>query len=252
LNNLWKKLTTLLVTQKLTLAPSALFVFGKNALMYESAQDTITAKAGGTQATATQLTAELNKITTVVSAADAVKLPASAPGLTILIVNKGANPMQVFGTSPDLIDDVATATGVSQMPGSVVLYTCYATGNWYTEGLATGFSGSLQTLSNKTGIIAHAGGTQAAAIADANSQISAMINNIVTCATGGDSVVLPLAVPGLSIFVANAGAASCNVFPFTGDQVNGAGANAAFALANGKSAQFTCTIALNWRAVLSA
>lgn len=252
MNPIWKRATTFTITLLLKIAPGALITMGAKSLIMESAADTITAKAGGTQATATQLSNELNRVTTVASSGDAVALPPSKAGLTILVLNKGANPMQVFGVSPDLIDDVATATGVSQMPGSVVLYTCYTAGNWYTEGLATGFSGSLQTLANKTGIVAHAGGTQAAAIADTASQANSMINDIVTCATGGDSVVIPLAVPGLQIYIANGGAASCNVFPFTGDQINGAGANAAFALANAKTVTLVCTKALNWRAVLSA
>ena len=57
--------------------------------------------------------------------------------------------MQVFGYGTDQIDDVATTTGVSQMANSTVLYFCATAGNWYTEGLASGFvrGASLQTTS---------------------------------------------------------------------------------------------------------
>ena len=40
-------------------------------------------------------------------------------GLTVLVINHGANPMQVFGSGTDTINDVAAATGVSQMQGSM-------------------------------------------------------------------------------------------------------------------------------------
>ena len=76
-----------------------------------------------------------------------MKLPASQAGLTIIVENAGANAMQVFGAGTDTVNGVATATGVSQMAGSVVLYTCRTAGAWFSEGLATGFVGSLQTLS---------------------------------------------------------------------------------------------------------
>lgn len=243
MNNVWKRLTTLTITLILKMAPGSKIVFGAGALLVESAQDLITAKAGGTQATATQLTAELNKVTTVTTAADAVKLPPSQPGLTILVVNKGVNPMQVFGTSPDTIDDVATATGVSQMPNSVVLYTCYAMGAWFTEGLATGYSGSLQTLSFKDAITAFATGGQGSAV-----QLAALINTITVCATSGDSVKLPTAAAGLAITVNNQGAASLNVFPATGDLINSLAINAAFAILPGQSATFSSTVALKWNA----
>ncbi len=217
-------------------------------LLYELAQDTITARAGGGQALATQLTAQTSRISVVATAGDSVKLPASAPGLELLIINHGANPMQVFGAGTDTIDDVATATGVSQMQNSLVIYTCTTAGAWYTEGLATGFGGpGLQTQSTTSAITAHAGGTQGAAVA-----LVSMINRITVCATAGDSVVLPASAVGLSVFVANAGAASANVFPAVGDAINALGANAAFALAAGKNAQFMCTAAGQWHAVLSA
>jgi hypothetical protein len=81
-------------------------------------------------------------------------------------------------------------------------------------GSASATADHSKSYSVKDGIVAHAGGTQAAAIADAASQVPAMNNRIATCATGGDSVVLPAAKPGMYVTVANDGAASCNVFPF--------------------------------------
>src|SRR5260370_235555 len=111
----------------------------------DSAGDLLVAHAGGGQANALQLTALVSRVGTVATSGDSVKLPPSAPGVICVVNNHGANPMQVYGQGTDTIDDVATATGVSQMQGSVVIYTCYTAGAWYTEGLATGYSGQFQT-----------------------------------------------------------------------------------------------------------
>src|SRR5213595_776251 len=92
--------------------------------IYETAKDTITAFAGGGQTNATQLLTQTSRVTTVATAADSVKLPPSFPGLELIVINHGSNPMQVFGSGTDTINDVATATGVSQMVNSTVIYTC--------------------------------------------------------------------------------------------------------------------------------
>ena len=63
----------------------------------ESSQDNLTAAAAGGQYSAVQLNAQTNRITTVATAGDSVKLPPSSPGLELLLINHGANPMQVFG-----------------------------------------------------------------------------------------------------------------------------------------------------------
>jgi hypothetical protein len=82
-------------------------------LLTESATNAITAFSTGGQASATPITTEVARVTTVAAAGDSVKLPPSAPGLTILVINSGAFPMQVFGASTDTVDGVATAVGVS-------------------------------------------------------------------------------------------------------------------------------------------
>lgn len=214
----------------------------------ESSADNITAKAGGGQTGAFQLNTQTARITTVATTGDSVKLPPSAPGLELLIINHGVNPMQVYGAGTDTIDDVATATGVSQMSNSFVLYSCATTGAWYTEGLASGFvrGASLQTFSAQDGITAHAGGGQGAAVL-----LTAMMNRIATVGSAADSVVLPPSSPGMDITVTNAAAAnSLNIFPSAGgtgtEAINALGANAAFALTAGKSVQFICYTAGLW------
>lgn len=98
------------------------------------------------------------------------------------------------------------------------------------------------------GIVAFATGGQAGAV-----QLIAGANRIATVGSAADSVKLPIGVAGMTVAVRNAaGVNSANVFPGVGDAINELGANAAFALAAGKSATFYCVAATQWIAVLSA
>lgn len=217
-------------------------------LLYESATATIVAFAGGGQASATLLTTELNRVTTVATVGDSVKLPATATaGLTIVVINNTANAMQVFGSGTDTIDGVATATGVSQMPGSTVIYSCPAVGLWLTEGLGTGYSGSLQTLSFLTGVTAFAGGGQGSAVA-----LTALINRVSTVATAGDSVKLPASAPGLAITVINRGANPMQVFGAGTDTINGIATATGISQGVGTAATFVCSVAGNWEVPITS
>jgi hypothetical protein len=96
-----------------------------------TAKDGITALAGGGQAGATLLTAGVNRVATVATAADSVALPVSVAGMVVFVVNGAANSMQVFGSGTDTINDVATATGVAQAGGKAATYFCPVAGKWY-------------------------------------------------------------------------------------------------------------------------
>ncbi|HYM31798.1 MAG TPA: hypothetical protein VEU47_10885 [Candidatus Cybelea sp.] len=210
----------------------------------ESSADNLTAHAGGGQANALPLLNEINRITTVAIANDSVALPKSVAGMTVIVINHGANPMQVFGNGTDTINDAAAATGVSQMQNSVVIYMCATAGAWYTDGLANGFAAGFQTFSSVDGLVAHAGGGQGSA-----TPITAMQNLFGTVASAGDSAVLPSAKPGMQIDVINKTATSMNVFPAVGEQINGAAANSAVAVVGGSSGSVTvffCGTAGQW------
>lgn len=96
-------------------------------------------------------------------------------------------------------------------------------------------------------LTAAAGGGQANAFA-----LNYRNSRFTTVATIADSAVLPQAVVGMCLSVVNAAANSMNVFPYSGDAINALGANAAFALAGGKTADFYCSNAGQWHSVLSA
>jgi len=215
-----------------------------NLFFLDTSTDNITAKAGGGQTNATQLVAQNNRVTTVATAGDSVRLPPAVAGLDMIVINHGANPMQVYGSGTDTINDVATATGVPQMQNSSVLYFCMTNGVWYTEGLASGFvsgGGAFQTYSTQTGITAHAGGGRASAVA-----ITAMQAQISTVATTADSVVLPPALPGMEITIVNNGANSAQVFGNGSDTINGTAGSTGVAQAAAAVTIYYCFVSGAW------
>ena len=103
------------------------------------------------------------------------------------------------------------------------------------------------SFSSVNSLTAHAGGGQGSA-----TPLTAAINRVSTVATIADSVILPTSTVGNTVTVINAGAASMNVFPASGEAINALGANTAFAVAAGKSCEFICTNTGQWHTVLSA
>ena len=212
--------------------------------MLDSTADNITATPGGGAASAYQITTQIARIATVAMAGDSVMLPPSTGGIDMLIVNHGANSMQVFGAAGDQIDDQPGANGVAQMSNSTVLYICATSGKWYTEGLSSGFAPSLglQTFSYVT-LVANATITQAA-----GTPITAMLNNIT--AAGAGAVTLPVSAPGLEITVHNISAFTVSVFPNAGgtttEKINAGASNAAQTMATNTSTVYTCAVAGQW------
>lgn len=202
------------------------------------------AAAGTSQATAPLLPAVISRI---VSGSGGVRLPGAVAGLDILIINHTGAPVQIYASGGDLIDDIAGSVGVAQMNGSLCLFACAANGNWYSNGIGTGYAGAYPTISYTNGVTALAGGGQAGAVL-----LTTALTRVTTVATAGDSVKLPLAVGGMQITALNAGANALNVFPAVGDAVNALGANAAYGLAAGKTASFFSTVAGFWHVLLSA
>lgn len=135
------------------------------ALLMQSAQDNVTAHAGGGQSSAFQVTSQVNRVTTVATAGDSIKLPASINGLVVLLDNRGANSCQVFGSGTDTINGIATAVGVSQGANSIVQYVCTSAGKWETSiggsqqsGVATiAASGAVSPHNSSTYVITKAG-----------------------------------------------------------------------------------------------
>ena len=118
----------------------------------------VTAHSGGTQALAFALTQQINNVTTVAAAGDSVRLPVSAAGLSIVVINAGAFPMQVFGAGTETINGIATATGIGQGVGAIATYWCAVAGNWQVDTLML-FGPTPVSLAVNGAIPAHTGQT---------------------------------------------------------------------------------------------
>lgn len=101
------------------------------ARLYQSYKAAITARSGGGQTSAVLLSSYMNYVQTAAAGADSVKLLPALAGLSQVIVNRGGNAIQVFGSGSDVIDEVATATGKSQANNTVALYVCPLAGHWF-------------------------------------------------------------------------------------------------------------------------
>lgn len=80
----------------------------------------ITAFAGGGQASATALTAEINNVTTVATAGDSVKLKTAVAGAHQYIKNSGATALDIFPNTSDSIDALAVNLAIRIQPGSSI------------------------------------------------------------------------------------------------------------------------------------
>lgn len=99
-------------------------------ILDQFAADTITATAGGGQTNAFQLVAQVNRITTVATAGDSVKLPVSKVGRQITTINSGANTVAVFGQSGETINGQAANVSVSIAVGTTATFSCNTAGAW--------------------------------------------------------------------------------------------------------------------------
>lgn len=95
-----------------------------------SVANAITAYAGGGQANATALTASFNRVTTVASVGDSVKLPAATLGAQVTVFNKGSNSMDVFPATGDKVNALSTNAGYGLATAHGAIFTCMVTGTW--------------------------------------------------------------------------------------------------------------------------
>ncbi len=81
--------------------------------------------AGTTRTDSLALTKDINNVTTATSGTG-VTLPAGVTGEEIIVVNAGANPIQVYGNGSDTIDTVLGSTGVALTNGNRAVFICVA------------------------------------------------------------------------------------------------------------------------------
>ena len=138
--------------------------------------------------------------------------------------------------SPSLIPDKRdTNTGVSAN-GDDVLYLVAGGLNLATFSEVSG--GIIQQWEIDETVTANPGGGQGSAVA-----LRSTYNEIDVVATDGDSIALPATFqPGATIYIINTGAAACDVFPASGDDL-GEGVDTALFLQAGAHVSFIGTSA---------
>jgi hypothetical protein len=92
----------------------------------------ITARAGGGQADAVPLAAAFNRVTTVATAGDSVRLPAALPGASLTVFNRGAASMNVFPATGQTINALSANTALAVAAGASARFVCVAPGVWDT------------------------------------------------------------------------------------------------------------------------
>lgn len=105
-----------------------------------SGANAFTARAGGGAANATLMTAIINQVSTVANVGDSVLLPQGLAGLTVEVINGGANSLTVFPQQSNLFTGVADQITPfnSSTPGASVniaanganTFVCFAPGQW--------------------------------------------------------------------------------------------------------------------------
>ena len=195
----------------------------------------ITAGTTRTQAGATVLVADVNRIdtSTAVTAGttlgDGVVLPAAPSGaaLDIVVVNNTANIVQVYGNGSDTINGVAGSVGVPIPPTGTFIFVSAAAGSWNIEsGVGSGAFGAIPTVITQEAMTANATGTIAAATA-----ITAQQAHVTTAANATapySAVALPQWAGGMLVNIYNDTANPIQVFPYNGDSatINDGVANA--------------------------
>ncbi|MGH6716158.1 MAG: hypothetical protein ACREDC_08235 [Bradyrhizobium sp.] len=100
----------------------------------QSVTNGITATAGGTQAAAVALMTMINRVATVATGADSVALPRAIAGMMVLVINDGANSVDVYTVNggTDVINALSDATAYALAATKSALFFCPAVGQWCT------------------------------------------------------------------------------------------------------------------------
>jgi hypothetical protein len=99
---------------------------------FTTAQTGITAAVGGGQANATQLSAAFNRVTTVATAGNSVRLPAALPGASLVVTNATATSMNVFPQTGGVINTLSPNTAFAMAANVTVMFVCSVAGTWNT------------------------------------------------------------------------------------------------------------------------
>jgi len=111
--------------------PNSALSMGDDDLITRDVNAGLTAGTTQTQGGGLALTAEINEISTCANESDTVVLPTAVAGLKIIIINNGANGVQIFPASSDNLGaGVDTARAANLATGTNVVFVSYDSTNW--------------------------------------------------------------------------------------------------------------------------
>lgn len=94
----------------------------------------ITATASGTQVTSLILSTKWNRITTVASGNDSVRLPPAIAALTIVVVNAAAsNSAKIWPSPGDAINALGADAALTLAANKLIEFRCLNDGQWHTN-----------------------------------------------------------------------------------------------------------------------
>ena len=96
------------------------------------------------------------------------------------------------------------------------------------------------------------GVTAATGSSQGDGPITSTFVEIATVGTTGDAVTLPTAAAGKLVIIANNGANAADVFPASGDKIDGGSTNAALSLAAGANRLHICQDGTDWDTIQGA
>jgi hypothetical protein len=185
-----------------------------------------------------------------------VTLPTATAGRRIIIVNRGANSVNVYPATGGNIDALAANASIALPVNGWMEFNASSTTQWYSSYYITSSGGGMvypgagiavstgsawttsltapsgtivgttdtQTLTNKT-LALEAYSTAATVTAGTNAQgqgpLTNDINVVTTTAANPSGVTLPTAFAGAKVFVINKGTNPVNVYPASGATING-------------------------------
>ena len=111
-----------------TISPDFTSLLGTS--LTEGVLNGITATAAGRQVDGAPLTAYINRVTTVATTGDSVLLPPAIAGSQVIVINAGANNMDVYPGVGDAINGGSANSPIVQNAGKTNAYYCAVNGQW--------------------------------------------------------------------------------------------------------------------------
>jgi hypothetical protein len=124
----WYSYSALTLTNPLITTPS---------LVAAKVSTSASVTAGSNSQGSGGLTADYNVITSAVNNPSGVTLPTATTGRKILVVNRGANPVNVYPASGATIDVLGLNTAISLPVGGLLEFNASSTTQWYSSFNAT-------------------------------------------------------------------------------------------------------------------